>query len=282
MPELPEVETVKRRLAEVLPGKTFADVQILAPKSFIGDVSSVRGAKIIDVSRRSKVLHLHLNTDILLATHLKMTGQLIYLDGDQRVGGGHPTADWTRTLPSNHTRIQYEFTDGSQLFFNDQRLFGWMKVVDQEQLLRMHAKLGPDIIDPVVTPKYFFERLQNRSVPIKVALMDNSIVAGVGNIYACDALNLARISPFRSANSLSFEEVQRLLEATLVVIHRGIDLQGATTDGKYLTVDGMAGGYQEKMLTYKREGLPCYNCGNSIKKVKFRGRGTYYCEACQG
>jgi len=286
MPELPEVETITRRLSQVLPGKVVAAVDVHAEKSFFGKPSQLVNRKIITVSRRAKMLSIeldstHSDTQTFLLTHLKMTGQLIYVAGNERVGGGHPTADWTKDLPSAHTRISYHFTDGTALHFNDMRLFGWMKVLDNQQLQEHYEKLGPDINDSAITDTYLFAQFQRRRVPVKQVLMDPSVVCGVGNIYACDALNLARISPFRAANSLSFAEVSTLLAASQEVIDRGIDLQGTTFDGKYVTVDGMAGGYQEKGLAYSREGQPCYNCGSPIQKVKLGGRGTYYCGVCQ-
>lgn len=281
MPELPEVETIKNRLQAVVTGKQIIAMEVHHPKSFQGDVSTVIGSSIDQVSRRGKLLSFHLHSNLFLCTHLKMTGQLIYISEDTRVGGGHPSADWVVQLPSRHTRITLTFADQSQLFFNDMRLFGWMKVFTIDQLKTEQSKLGPDIIDPAVTADFLYTKLQRRSVPIKVALMNSQIVAGVGNIYACDALNLARISPFRPANSLSKAETAQLLNATQEVIELGIALQGTTFDGQYVTADGLAGGYQERVLTYGRAGLPCYNCGTRLVKEKLSGRGTYFCAVCQ-
>jgi formamidopyrimidine-DNA glycosylase len=281
MPELPEVETIKRRLAEVLPAKQLAHIQVFSAKSFGGVPEELYGQTVTTVWRRAKLLGITFSSGLHVLTHLKMTGQLIFVDGSHRVGGGHPTADWTQSLPSKHTRISYTFADATQLHFNDQRLFGWMRVLDDAGLHHELAGLGPDINDPTLTAEYLYEQFQRRGIPLKVALMSNEIVCGVGNIYACDALNLARLSPFRPAKSLSFAEVETLLQATQTVIDRGINLQGTTFDGKYLTVDGMAGGYQERVLAYGREGQPCYNCGQPIQKIKLAGRGTYYCVGCQ-
>lgn len=280
MPELPEVETIKRRLASVLPGKILTRIEVHADKSFGGNPSQLIGKPIQTVSRRAKILEIGFG-EVSLLTHLKMTGQLIYVAGDSRVGGGHPTADWTQELPGKHTRITYHFDDTTKLFFNDMRLFGWMKIMSPAEVVSHYAKLGPDINDSNLTVAYLYEQFQRKSIPIKQALMDPAIVCGVGNIYACDALNLARISPFRPARSLSEIEVAQLFAAAKSVIERGIELQGTTFDGKYVTVDGMAGGYQEEVLAYGREGQPCFNCGSAITKVKLGGRGTYYCGVCQ-
>lgn len=290
MPELPEVETITRRLHVVLPGKVVAAVDVFTEKSFLGKPSQLVGMKISNVTRRAKMLAIELvdagidtqaEPSTFVLTHLKMTGQLIYVSGAERVGGGHPTADWTKALPSAHTRISYHFTDGTALHFNDMRLFGWMKVLDEAQLQKHYQKLGPDINDLTLTQAYLFDQFQRRGVAVKQVLMDPSVVCGVGNIYACDALNLAKISPFRAANSLSKIEVGELLTASQQVIERGIDLQGTTFDGKYVTVDGMSGRYQEEVLAYGREGKTCFNCGAPIQKSTLGGRGTYFCGVCQ-
>lgn len=281
MPELPEVETIVRRLREILPGKKFNQVNVFKDKSFAGDHRELVGLKIREVSRRAKLIRIHLSNDLNLLTHLKMTGQLIYLDDDVRVGGGHPSADWVRGLPSNHTRIHYRFSDGSELFYNDMRIFGWMRLLTDELVNDEYVKLAPDITDPAVTSNYLYSIFQKRKVPIKQAIMNNQIVCGIGNIYASDALNLAKISPLRPAKSLSKKEVTRLLKFCRQVINRGIKLGGTTFDGKYVGVDGMAGGYQNELKAYGREGEKCFNCGGKIIKIKLGGRGTYYCDNCQ-
>lgn len=282
MPELPEVETIKRRLLDVLPGRVIQSISVHHQKSIVGSIEDLIGLEVSKVARRAKVLSIGFtNSSLELLTHLKMTGQLVFIDKKKRVGGGHPTADWTQNLPSKHTRISYTFQDGSMLHFNDMRLFGWMKVMHVKEAQNEFAKFGPDIIDPALTTEYVVAKLKTKSIAIKVVLLDSSIVAGLGNIYVCDALNLARISPFRPAKSLSFDEVERLLACSQEVVNRGIELQGTTFDGKYVTVDGMAGGYQEEVLVYGRKGEPCYNCASLISKEKLAGRGTYFCEVCQ-
>lgn len=282
MPELPEVETIRRRLAEVVVGKVIAGVSVFRTKSFVGDQAAIVGTTIVAIRRQAKVLEIALSNQLSILVHLKMTGQLIVACGDQRVGGGHPTADWVRDLPSKHTRVEITFQDeDTQLFFNDQRVFGWLKVVDNTQKKTELAQYGPDINDLQLTTDYFWQGLQKTRMPIKVRLMDSHFVAGVGNIYACDALNLAKISPFRAANTLSRDESDRLYMAAKQVIERGIALGGTTFDGKYVGIDGFAGGYQAEVLTYGRKGEPCKNCGTALEKATLGGRGTYYCPTCQ-
>lgn len=281
MPELPEVETLKRRLNEVLPGKTIAQVEVLHPKSFLGQVEELIGSSIGKVDRRAKVLTFQLSNHDYLMTHLKMTGQLIVVGANQRVGGGHPNADWVQALPSKHTRIQYTFTDQTKLFFNDQRIFGWMRLVNQATLDQELAKYGPDIIDPQVTAEYLVNQFKRRSIPIKQALMDSSIVAGVGNIYACEALFAAKISPLRPAKSLTQPEIANLLTNCQRIILRAIQLGGTTFDGKYVDINGLAGGFQNELQVYGQAGRPCPVCHRPIQKIKLGGRGTYYCAHCQ-
>ena len=281
MPELPEVETVRRRLAEILPGKNIQTVQVLREKSFQGDIEKLLDQPILEITRRAKLIRIHFPHQLNLLTHLKMTGQLIYLDDQSRVGGGHPTADWVLALPSSHTRIIYQFDDQSQLFFNDQRVFGWMQVMNDEEIAAMYQKYGPDVTDKSLTVEYLQDKLSQRRIPIKQALMMNEIMAGVGNIYASDALNVAQISPMREARSLNQAELKKLLAAVKSVINEALEQGGTTFDGKYVDVDGLAGGYQHRLKAYGREGERCWQCGGQIEKIKIGGRGTYYCPTCQ-
>lgn len=281
MPELPEVETIARKLKQVLPGKTVAQITPLHPKSFIGDPSALVNQPILDVSRRAKIIRLHFPQGVNILIHLKMTGQLILVDGQARIGGGHPTADWVSDLPSKHTRVELEFADGARLFFNDQRLFGWLKLQTDQEVHESFAVLAPDITDPAISDEYFQTKIKNRSQAVKQLIMDNAIVAGVGNIYACDALNLAQIHPQRPGKSLTVMEAKRLLAAMQEVIERGVELGGTTFDGKYVDIDGMAGSYQSVVRVYGREGQACFHCGGTIVKSKLGGRGTYFCATCQ-
>lgn len=285
MPELPEVETIARRLNEVVSGTQITSVIVLKQKSFQGSSDSLRGQKIHSVSRRAKLIRFHLSEQKNLLAHLKMTGQFIYVDAQGfRVGGGHPTADWVETLPSNHTRVIFKLKDSAgkshTLYFNDQRIFGWIRLLTDQEVEDEYKKYGPDIHTPEVTLEYFSRKLARTSRKIKQVVMDNAVVSGVGNIYACDALNIAQIHPERRANSLSDAELKTLLSALKHVITLGIELGGATIDN-YRTVDGFAGKYQDHVMVYGRENEPCKNCGGVIEKKKIGGRGTYFCPECQ-
>lgn len=281
MPELPEVETVRRKLQQILPGKIVSAITVLHSKSFQGQKQQIIGQPIQKVSRRAKIIRIYLPGEKNLMTHLKMTGQLIYVDDQFRTGGGHPTADWVNDLPSKHTRIIYEFTNGGKLFFNDQRIFGWMKVMTDEEVQSSFANYGPDVNQAAANASYLLAKLKNRRIPIKQAIMMNQIMAGLGNIYACDALNIAQISPFKPAQELSLAELEKLMAAAKQVIQEGLDLGGTTYDGKYVHVDGLSGSYQDVMRVYDRVGEKCQQCGGEIIKEKIGGRGTYFCSLCQ-
>jgi len=282
MPELPEVETIRRRLSELIVGKKISNLEVRRARSFQGDSSLVLNQQILAVKRRAKLLQLQLSNGQTILVHLKMTGQLILVQADgNRVGGGHPTADWTASLPSTHTRVIIEFADGDKLFFNDQRVFGWLKLADPAAVAAEFAKYGPDINDPGLKLDLFKLKLSKTRRPIKLALLDSALVAGLGNIYVCDALNLAKINPVRPANSLKSAEIELLFKAAQHVISRGIALNGTTFDGKFVDVSGFAGHYQDEALVYARENQPCKNCGALVIKIRQGGRGTYYCKGCQ-
>jgi len=280
MPELPEVETIARRLRAVMIDKSIAIIDVLREKSFVGESERLIGAQIAGVERRSKILSFELSNGLYLLIHLKMTGQLIFVAHDTRIGGGHPTADFIESLPSKHTRVIITFTDETKLFFNDMRVFGWIKIVDKSGLDREYQHFAPDIISAEITFTYLLQKLSKRSQPIKQVIMDNSVVAGVGNIYASDALHLAKIDPRKNASVLSRAEVNRLLSAMKNVIQLGI-INGGATIHDYKNVDGLTGHYQDIRRVYAREGELCDACGATIIRIKQGGRSTFYCPHCQ-
>lgn len=281
MPELPEVETVVRRLNEVLPGNVIQQVSVLRDKSFQGNPENIIGATIKSVSRRAKIISINLNNDLSILVHLKMTGQLIYLSEDKKVGGGHPTSDWVKNLPSKHTRIEAFLSHNRKLFFNDMRVFGWWKVVAEDLIEQEFIQYGPDINTDDFSLVYFQNQLTRRSIPIKQVIMDNKVVAGVGNIYASEALFLAGIHPERQAKSLTDKEIAELFTFLKEVINDGIKSGGTTFDGKYVDIYGFSGSYQNKLRVYGQEGKNCVICHRPIKKIKLGGRGSYFCEFCQ-
>ncbi len=281
MPELPEVETIKRRLEEILPSKVINQVTVFREKSFAGEINQILDKKIIQISRRAKLIRVHLEDRLNLLIHLKMTGQLIYQDELVKIGGGHPTADWVNSLPSPHTRVLITFTDDSRLFFNDMRVFGWIRVLSDLSIEREYANYGLDANDNKFTADYLRDKVKSRSIPIKQAIMLNKILGGVGNIYAAEALFLAGIDPRKPANSLSMVELQQLVTRIKEVINLGIKHGGTTFDGKYVDLSGMSGRHQEYLYVYGRADEKCVNCAKSLSNVKIAGRSTVFCRSCQ-
>lgn len=285
MPELPEVETIVRQLHLVLPGKTLAKVAVLHPKTFEGDAHVLKNKTIENISRRAKVMLVTFkNSKLMLAIHLKMTGQLIFVAGKsskaKRIVGGHPTPDWIQALPSPYTRASISFSDGSVLYFNDQRLFGWIRIVTRDWWLATSYKLPPDVIDPEFTIDYLTKTLSKSTRAVKLIILDQAKMGGMGNIYANDALWLAKVNPAKPAQTLSKKEIASLRQAMIQVLQRGIELGGAS-ESTYKHINGMGGKYQEEFLIYKKEGGKCNSCGGVFEKFKLGGRGTYWCRECQ-
>ncbi len=283
MPELPEVETVRRQLDEYLSGRKVEKVEVLRDKSFAGNRSDIEGAVVERVGRKAKMLEVYFkDRKVMVLIHLKMTGQLIFVDGSRRVVGGHPTADWVKDLPSKHTRVRIYFVDGSSLFFNDMRVFGWVKIAGSEEYLEKRAGRVPDVVEDGFDERYLSGVASKCSRAIKLLILDQAKMGGMGNIYANDALFLAGINPMRRANSLSKIEIKKLVKQMKYVLELGIKHGGASaSDEKYVNASGLGGKYQEFFQVYERAGLPCLVCEEKILKVKLGGRGTYYCEKCQ-
>ncbi len=287
MPELPEVETVRRGLAELIPGKTVtAAYHIDSPKSFPNAAADVRqfllGSTILSVSRRAKVLLIELDTQYSLVIHLKMTGQLVYR-GDQVFGAGHPNDSLIGELPDRSTRVALEFGDGSKLFFNDQRKFGWVKLIPTLEVpsIDFMKKVGPEPLEADFTGQQFADRFTRRArTNIKAALLDQTVIAGVGNIYADESLWAAKIDPRRLAGSLSKADFDRLYQELRAVMNLAIE-KGGSTDKNYVNAEGKRGSYMDFARVFRREGQKCPRCDNEIIKIRWAGRGTHLCTNCQ-
>jgi len=279
MPELPEVEVVRLFLNSHLIGKTISKLEIITPKSFFGDQKLAVGQKIISTSRIGKQLSLNLENGLIILFHLKMTGQIIV--GESIFG--HPTPKEDKTsLPNKSTRLFFTFSDGSKLFFNDQRKFGWVKILTQAELVEAQQNLGVDILSPAFTPKYLYNQLQTTSRPIKTVLLDQSFFAGIGNIYANDALFLAKIHPISPANKISLKIATLLHHFLVQIMTKSIKNGGSTAkDNKYIHPDGSLGQHQFSFQVYQRSGEPCLICQTPITRVIIGGRGTFYCSKCQ-
>lgn len=281
MPELPEVETIRRQLNEVLVGKKIAKVTVLREKSFGGEPKELVGWVVEKIDRKSKVIEIYFKgEEKIMIVHLKMTGQLVFVGKGKRIVGGHPTADWVKELPSKHTRVEIDFSDGSKLFFNDMRVFGWMRMINKEKYEKEIRKTAPDVTEKEFSLEYLTKVLNKSGKAVKLVLMDQEKIGGVGNIYANDALYLAKVMPNRRANSLSQQEVINLLASIREVINKGIKYGGASA-ANYVDTNGLGGTYQDHFLVYKKDGQKCKKCGEIFKKMKIGGRGTFFCTNCQ-
>ncbi len=287
MPELPEVETVKRGLAKLIIGKNIKSVTSDNPKSFPNpphDVSQfLVGASITAVRRRAKVLLIDLSTKYTLVIHLKMTGQLVFV-GDERFGAGHPNDSLVNGLPDKSTRVVFEFSDGSHLFFNDQRKFGWVKLIPSEEVanLPFMQKVGPEPLEGNFTAELFYTRLQRRkNTTIKAAILDQTVLAGVGNIYADEGLWGACIHPSTRVKDVPRAAIDDLWRELREVMSLAVE-KGGSSNHTYINAEGKKGSYMDFARVFRRDGEMCLRHPDvEIIKLKVAGRGTHICPVCQ-
>jgi len=272
MPELPEVETIRRTLAEHVSGRTIKAVELYWPDAVVswgnlGFTEIVSGRMIEGLGRRGKYLLFGLSGGWTLVAHMRMTGRLLYYKQAE--------------LPAKHTHVLFRLDQG-ELHFNDVRKFGRLVAVPTSEhlLLPSLAKLGPEPLESVFTPEVFSQRLGTQKRPIKSALLDQEVVAGLGNIYADEALFLAHVNPWRPGHSLNEREIQALHGAIVKVLRAGIAAQG-TSFRDYRDANGEKGAFQEQLYVYGRAGKPCRDCGRPLEKGRLGGRTTVFCPRCQ-
>ena len=287
MPELPEVETVRRGLGLLIVGRTVAKVSHDTPKSFPNAPDEVQeflvGATISEIRRRAKVLMIDLDSGHTLVIHLKMTGQLVYR-GDEVFGAGHPNESLVGELPDRSTRVTVEFTDGSRLYFNDQRKFGWMRLYPTVEVpfIDFMQKVGPEPLEDDLTDELFISRIRRRNgTTIKAALLDQTVIAGVGNIYADESLWGAKLHPARRVRDVSDTQLSELLKELRYVLELAIE-KGGSTDKNYVNAEGKRGSYIDFARVFRREGKNCPRHPDvEIQKLRVAGRGTHVCPVCQ-
>jgi len=286
MPELPEVETVRIGLSTLLIGNVITGVEFDTPKSFPNASADVNkfliGAKVVTIARRGKALLIELSTKYSLVVHLKMTGQLVYV-GKERFGAGHPTSSLVGQLPDKSTRVTLKLDNGAQLFFNDQRKFGWMRLIPTAEVpnIDFFKKLGPEPLAADFSAKDFAARLKKRpNTNIKAALLDQTVIAGVGNIYADESLWGAKIHPKTLVKNLSMQKLNKLFDELVYVLKLSIE-KGGSTDKNYVNAEGKKGSYLSFARVFRREGKPCPRCSTTIIKTRVAGRGTHLCPFCQ-
>jgi formamidopyrimidine-DNA glycosylase len=280
MPELPEVETVRMGLEKYLVGHKIENVKLITSTVFTGDVKDLLNAKIIKVRRFAKVLSIDLDNGFSIIIHIKLTGQLIYR-GNNLKDPGELSKKVNGGLGGKHTHIIFELDKGF-LYYNDFRRFGWVKVIKTTEVERSSfiGKLGPEPFRDL-NLELFRNVMSSTKRSVKVVLMDQGKIGGIGNIYANDALLLSKIHPKRSANSLSFEEQKALFDNIIKVLQKGLDTGGAS-ELSFVRADGSEGKYQQHFVAYGQQGKLCQICGlEKIVKITVGGRGTYYCPNCQ-
>lgn len=286
MPELPEVETVVRGLNKLIIGKVIKSETHDTERGFPNAPADVKrfliGAEVMAVRRRAKVLMIDLSTGYSLLIHLKMTGQLVFI-GEDRFGAGHPNDSLVEALPDKYTRVTLTFDDSTKLFFNDQRKFGWMRLMPTIEIpnIDFMKRVGPEPLEADFTPEQFAGRFTRRARSnIKAALLDQSVIAGVGNIYADEALWGAKIHPQRLVSSIDPKEFKLLYDAVRDVMNLSIE-KGGSSNRNYVNAEGKKGSYTDFASVFRREGLPCPRCGTVIIKTRVAGRGTHICPRCQ-
>lgn len=282
MPELPENETIKRGLQKYVAGHKVQRVDVRLPKIVKeGDVKKLVGGKMVRARRFGKSIVMDFDNGWSVASHIKLTGQWVY-DGPNKPKRAKVSEEYVDGLPNKYSHVIFYLDCGGKLYYNDVRQFGWLRVVKTDDVpnIKFIKELGPEPLDGLTLDK-FREILKGRNTKVKVLLMDQKKIGGVGNIYANDALFLARIDPRRPAKSLSGREVEKLYKAIDEVLKRGLKYGGAT-ELNYVNALGEEGAYQDHFLAYGKEGQPCpRNCGGTFKKITLGGRGTYFCEHCQ-
>ena len=330
MPELPEVETIKRGLNKFCVQKRIKRVEIRCGKSFIGPKEAVEGAKIVGLRRFGKALIFDLDNGVSMMVHLRMTGQLVWdsslkeesqreelssvfesksavsdskTDYKHTFAAGHPSDNFFEKLPNKQTRVIFEMDGGADgdgsvrysagresrsdrdsgtLYFNDQRKFGFVKVLPTEEV--EDDKFIRSLADEPweINVDEFYDKLKRRkNSPIKAVILDQKVICGLGNIYADEALYDARIHPETLAGNLTREQAEKLVKSAQKVMDASID-SGGSTMATYVRADGTKGNYLEKFAqVFRREGEPCRRCGTEIEKIKVAGRGTHFCPICQ-
>lgn len=271
MPELPEVETVKNTIITFLKNEVFAKVEVYHEKMILSDINDFKtiliGKKINDITRKGKYLLFHIENDYILISHLRMEGKFFLLKDGETI--------------TKHTRVLFTFESGKRVVFDDTRMFGIMKLIKSQEIATdpLLLKVGPEPFD-IKDSNYLFSKYQRFNAPIKTVVLDQSIMSGLGNIYADEVLFLSKINPCTPAKELTQKECQTILNNSVYVLNKAIKLGGSTIKS-YHAAQGVDGKFQNELLVYGKVDKPCPTCGNKLKKIKLGGRGTTYCPKCQ-
>lgn len=287
MPELPEVETVRRGLEKYVVGHIIESVEEINKGIIQGDAQPIIGAQIISARRVGKGLILDVSNNYSLGIHIKLTGQLIYRGKETQ--GLEVSKDKVGSIPNKFTHVVFHLDKNAKLYFNDQRRFGWIKIVKSAELMNLpfFKNMGPEPFakmngssQPNLDLKTFSKIVKGKTTKIKPLIMDQEKIGGIGNIYANDALFKAKINPARAAKSLSDNEIKELFNAILAVMEKSFE-EGGASELSFVNVLGQEGNYQRHSLVYGKTGKPCSNCRTLIQRVTLAGRGTFFCPQCQ-
>lgn len=280
MPELPEVETVKRGLEKKLRGRKVVDVKVLrldsvgypSPKQF---TKQLVGHQFQSIVRRGKYLLFELDQGAALGAHLRMSGRLLLVK---------PGGEAKSRVRAEHVRVRMELDDGNIFLFEDMRVFGRLWYVPSgtapNDVISGLGDLGVEPLSDEFTAGYLRDRLKKKTGPIKSALLDQTLIAGIGNIYADESLHLAGLNPQRAANTLTMPQIKVLVTRVKEVLEHAIEKRGSTLRN-YTDSDGVNGNYQSAAHVYGREGEGCHTCRNAIVRVKIGGRSAHFCPKCQ-
>ena len=292
MPELPEVETIIRDLRKRILGIKIFDIEVLLPRivknTKVNFKKKLINNRFLNIERIGKLIVIKLERGGFLLVHLKMTGQLIYQKGKKIIAGGHsegnvrpvPSEVEGVTLPNKWTRVVLTFQDKSKLYFNDLRTFGYLRIVDNKELEVVKSKFGVEPLGIELTLNLFKEKIKPRKTSIKVVLLNQQIIAGLGNIYVDEILFRAGLRPTRKASGLKNKELEAIYKAIRPILRQAIKARG-TTFNNFVDADGHVGNFISRLKVYGRAGEKCKKCGSKIKKIKVAGRGTHFCAQCQ-
>jgi formamidopyrimidine-DNA glycosylase len=287
MPELPEVETVVRQLEPEVEGRRIERMEVLdsrwsrpVPPQKLEE--AVGGATIEGLGRRGKYILMGLSEARTLVMHLRMTGNLILREGEEMLdpSEGRRLYESERTTEERHLRARFVLDDGRELWFTDPRRFGEAFLIDDAALEERFAKLGVEPLGPRFTTEALGEMAAGRTAPLKSFLLDQSGVAGVGNIYADEALFRAELHPLSPAGSMKAEHLEALRDGVVAALEAGIEAGGSSIDD-YRDARGEKGSMQDEFLVHTREGQPCPRCEGTIARTVVSGRSTYFCPSCQ-
>ena len=275
MPELPEVETVRRGLQHLVTGYTIREANQLHPRALkpesIAPLESLQGAKITGTNRRGKFMWLTLNRPYVLVAHLGMSGQFLIHEND-RPKATHIRAQFTLTKPLR----------SKELVFNDQRTFGWLSVEETANNVPTSAQhIAPDPFDPLFDKAATINNYRKRNIKIKTALLNQEIMSGVGNIYADETLWRAKIHPEISTADLSTKKISTIIDYATEVMQEAIEKGGTSFDDLYINVNGESGFFEQSLAAYGQEDEPCPRCGTPIKRITFGQRSSHFCPRCQ-